>query len=141
MSEEPKIIVDDDWKSQVEKEKEQLAEKEKKEPRRAADAEEMHLPPASFAVLVSTLSTQAMAALGFLSDPQTGQPNISRPLAKHFIDTLGVLDEKTRGNLTPEESDLLTETLHHLRMAYVRVEDNDSGNDDTGQRPPVIELP
>ena len=141
MSEEPKIIVDDDWKSQVQKEKEQLAEKEKNKPAGAAEPGGMQLPPATFGVLVGTLSTQAMAALGFLDDPSSGQRTISHPMAKHFIDTLALLEEKTRGNLTPEESNLLTETLHHLRIAYVDVEDKDSGSDDAGQQPPTIELP
>lgn len=141
MSEEPKIIVDDDWKSQVQREKEQLAEEEHKKSSPEGAPGEMPLPPASFGVLVGTLSTQAMAALGFLNDPASEQRTISRPVAKHFIDTLGVLEEKTRGNLTPEESNLLTETLHHLRIAYVDVEDHDSGSGDAGDRSPTIELP
>jgi hypothetical protein len=141
MTEEPKIIVDDDWKSQVQREKEELAEKEKKKPSRATAPLESQLPPASFVVLVGTLSTQAMAALGYLHDPVSGQPDVNRPLAKHFIDTLAMLEEKTTGNLTPEESHMLTETLHHLRIAYVDVKDNDSGSGDAGEQPPTIQLP
>ena len=120
MSEEeaPKIIVDDDWKSQVAQEKEQLA----KEAESTDEAEAMpELPPASFTILVSTLSTQAVAAMGFLPDPATGKPNVNRPMAKHFIDTLAMLQEKTQGNLTEEESAHLRDALHQLRMAYVAI--------------------
>ena len=84
MSDEPKINVDDDWKSQVQQEKEQLAQQEKEKPTDPTQPGDMQLPPASFAVLVSTLSTQAMASLGFLNDPMTGQPSINRQMAKHF---------------------------------------------------------
>ena len=59
-----------------------------------------------------------MTALGFFPDPSgTMEPN--RSMAKHFIDTLGVLEEKTAGNLDEEESSMLQETLHQLRMAYM----------------------
>ena len=60
-----------------------------------------------------------MVALGFLPDPSTGKPNPNRVVAKHFIDTLGVIEEKTKGNLTDEEAQFLSETLHQLRMAFV----------------------
>ncbi len=116
---EPKIIVDDDWKSQVEKEKEEL----KKQGETTADppsgAESMDMPPASFLVLYSTLATQAMAAMGMIADPMTGKPNVNRPIAKHFIDTLAMLQEKTKGNLTEDESGHLRDGLHQLRMAYI----------------------
>jgi len=118
---EPKIIVDDDWKSQVEKEKAELKEKEEdpKGPDAAPDSESFEMPPANFIVLMSTLATQSMSALGFIPDPMTGKPRVNRPMAKHFIDTLAMLQEKTKGNLTEEESAHLRDTLHQLRMAYV----------------------
>lgn len=113
-NEEPKILVDDDWKAQVEREKEQLKNQDPND----ANAEPQ-LPPASFSLLVQTLSTQSMATLGFLPDPMTGEAQTNRPMAKHFIDTLAVIEEKTAGNLSEDEETLLRETLHHLRMAYV----------------------
>ncbi len=110
---EPKIIVDDDWKAQVQQEKEQLdSEAENAEP--AGD-----IPEASFGLLVTTMTTQALSAMGFVPNPVTGNAEPNRPLAKHFIDSLGVLQEKTVGNLTDEENNLLTESLHQLRMAFV----------------------
>ena len=77
------------------------------------------IPPASFATLVSMLATQAMVALGQIADPQSGQPVKRLPLAQHFIDSLSVLEEKTRGNLTPVESGMLTNILYELRMCFV----------------------
>lgn len=126
---EPKIIVDDDWKSQVQAEKEELKQKEAAQadettdddadsPNENADGPQ-ELPPASLTMLVTTLGAQAMAALGFMPDPATGKPNPNRVMAKHFIDTLGVIEEKTKGNLTAEEAQFLNETLHQLRMAFV----------------------
>ena len=111
-NEEPKIIVDDDWKAQVEREKEeaQQAEPESSQP---------EIPPASFEMLITTLSTQAIAAMGFIPDPMTGQANQNMPMARHFVDTLGILEEKTKGNLTEDEQNLITESLHRLRMAFI----------------------
>lgn len=114
MSEEesPKIIVDDDWKEQVQREKEQL-DQEQSEPT------DPQMPEASFALLVTTLTTQALSAMGFIADPVTGKAEPNRQMAKHFVDTLGVLQEKTVGNLDDDESQLLSESLHQLRMAFV----------------------
>ena len=126
---EPKIIVDEDWKSQVEREKVELrdsktaaqagsgSESSEKEPIQNDGPSE--LPPASFMILVPTLATQAMAGLGILPDPITGQPNVNRPLAKHFIDMLVMLEEKTKGNLTDEEAAQIRDGLHQLRMIYL----------------------
>jgi len=81
------------------------------------------MPPASFLVLMSTLATQTMASLGMIGDPATGEANVNRPMAKHFIDTLAMLQEKTQGNLTEEEAAHLRDALHQLRMAYVAMAD------------------
>lgn len=133
----PKIIVDDDWKSQVQAEKEELKKKEAEAQETESDSSSEasaapvdsaagqsddampELPPASIMMLITTLGAQAMSALGFMPDPSTGQTSKNRPLAKHLIDTLGLLEEKTKGNLTDEESGYLAETLHQLRMAFV----------------------
>ena len=141
---EPKIIVDDDWKSQVEREKEQLAKEEAEKAAQPDAPEGSHpLPPASFPILVSTLSTQALATLGYIPDPATGEASVNRGMAKHFIDTLGVLEEKTKGNLTPDEESLLTETLHQLRMAFVDSKNRQAGSEgpDQPEKPSSIELP
>lgn len=79
------------------------------------------LPPADFTMLVTMFSTQAMVSLGVIPSPETGKPEQNLPLARHFIDLLGVLQEKTRRNLTGHEADLLENSLHELRLAYVEL--------------------
>lgn len=141
---EPKIIVDDDWKSQVEKEKEQLKQSATGEGDEAENggADELHeLPPATFMVLMSTLATQAMAAMGLLPDPMTGQPSVNLPMAKHFIDLLTMLQEKTKGNLTDEESNHLRDGLHQLRMVYVSSDKQQPAQDPDTEKKSSIELP
>jgi hypothetical protein len=76
-------------------------------------------PPASFSVLISMLFTQAMAMLGQMPDPATGESKVNKPFAKHYIDTLEMLETKTKGNLDDQESAMLNEALHALRMMYV----------------------
>ena len=140
-SEEPKIIVDEDWKSQVEKEKEQLRQKESESP---ADANP-EIPEASFQILLATLGTQAMAMMGLLPNPEgDGNTQTHLPMARHLIHMIGVLEDKTKGNLTPEEANLLQENLHQLRMAYVAVSRQaESSADEASGTPPQssIELP
>ncbi len=142
-SDEPKIIVDDDWKSQVEQEKEQLKQQQESSGDEQPD-DLGELPPATFMVLMSTLATQAMAAMGLLPDPMTGKPTINLPMAKHFVDLLAMLQEKTKGNLTEEESDHLRDGLHQLRMVYVssdkpQAQPNDPSPDSAPSS--TIELP
>ena len=142
-SDEPKIIVDDDWKSQVQKEKEQLEQEQAAHQEPGSD--QVQIPPATLEVLISTLSAQAMAAMGLFPDPATGQPHVNREMAKHFIDLLGVLETKTTGNLTPDEDQLLTGSLHQLRMLFVSTSENNTNDDDSGrdsaENSPTIELP
>ena len=123
--EKQKIIVDDDWKSQVQAEKEALKDKEDEKEdqdegeQKQSEEAPLELPPATFPILVTTFATQAMAALGQLPDPIEGKPVVRKELAKFQIDMLGVLEEKTKGNLSAEESSMLTDVLHQLRMAFV----------------------
>ena len=79
------------------------------------------LPPPTFSTIVALLSTQAMVALGLVANPATDKMELQPELAKHFIDMLAVLEEKTRRNLLGREADLLENSLHQLRMAYVEV--------------------
>jgi hypothetical protein len=76
-------------------------------------------PPATFDFLVHTLFTQALMALGRIPNPITKQSIKNVETARHFIDTLTMLEEKTRGNLTTEERHLLEEVQHQLRTLYV----------------------
>jgi hypothetical protein len=128
---EKKLFVDEDWKSKVEAEKE-AARHGKSAPDSADtsqpsadildDQPDMPLPPASLTFLLTTLATQAMVALGQMPNPITGKAEVRLNQAKHVIDTLGMLETKTAGNRTPEESGLLDDLLHQLRMAFVYVQ-------------------
>ena len=111
--EEPKLQIDDDWKTEAAAEKERLAETVEGEQPQAT------LPEGGFAALVQLLAMQAMVGLGGMRGPggQEIPPNLD--LAKHHIDMLDVLDKKTQGNLDAEEKRLLDTMLHQLRMAYV----------------------
>jgi hypothetical protein len=88
--------------------------------RGAARGERGEAPPATLAGLVSQLMTQTLFYLGELA-PRGGEPVVNLDMAKHNVDLLGVLEEKTRGNLTPEEKRLLDSVLYELRMRYVSV--------------------
>jgi len=87
----------------------------------APDFDPKKIPPASFSFLVSTLGAQAAVALGMAPNPLTNKTEVQPELGKHAIDTLGILEEKTKGNLTGEESQLLEAVLHQLRMAYLQI--------------------
>ena len=123
--ENPKIIVDDDWKAQAQAEKQRLAEQAETRPAAgdagAGAAGPREVPPASFAALVQSLVTQALFALGGFEDPNTKKRYVDLDLAKHHIDTLSVLEDKTRGNLSDEEKKLLDESLYEMRMAYMQM--------------------
>ena len=124
--EEPKkIIVDEDWKQQAQREKEILAAQEEEEEKKK-EAEEGPrrggpLPQGSLAALISMLATQSLFALGFLQIKGEEQREPDLDLARYNIELLGALEEKTKGNLTAEEQQLLKNTLSDLRMGFVSV--------------------
>lgn len=94
-------------------------------PRAEAPPEEdvplTELPPADFQYLVLFLATQALLCLGEQPDPMTGEKVENLPGAKHAIDLLSVIQDKTTGNLTDSEHQLLESMLYDLRMRYVQV--------------------
>src|SRR5210317_1994239 len=77
------------------------------------------MPEVTFTAFVMSLNTSALFHLGELSDPATGEKNLDLVLAKHTIDTLQLLEKKTKGNLSNEEQDLLKNALYDLKMRYV----------------------
>lgn len=94
--------------------------------RTARQAYERQTSPASgpkgdLETLVLTLSTSAMYQLGLVEDPAGGQLPPDLEAARHTIDMLGILQEKTRGNLSPQEAQLLEQVLYELRIAYVNL--------------------
>ena len=143
----PSLHIDTDWKKQAQEEKRRLAEKAQQEqaakPQAAATTTaatpgagaaggpagarasrgargQRELPPASIATLAQSLMTQA---LYYLSDAayQGGDPVQNLDMAKHNIDTLVVLDEKTAGKLTPDEREALDVALHQASSRFVSV--------------------
>jgi hypothetical protein len=129
MSDEKKIIIDEDWKSQVEAEKEaERKAREQAQNRSVAgetasaggpSAAHAQAIPASFELLVTTFVTEAMVALGQLPHPVTGKQEFDPAHARFAIDMLEVIADKTKGNLTPAEERALQDVLHQLRMAFV----------------------
>ena len=111
----PKIIIDEDWKSQVQREKEQVAQAQQ-------DAEsEPQAPETPFIGLVSSLAMQAMYCLGMTPPDEDGKVYVDLEQAKALIDSLAILRDKTKGNLTPEEQGALTDTLSEAQRVYVMV--------------------
>jgi hypothetical protein len=88
-------------------------------------AEELHipLPPASFGFLVLSLRTQAEMQLGLMHFGEEEAPQPDLPMARHSIDLMAVLLEKTKGNLTLEEQRFLENSLTELRFRFVQVSD------------------
>jgi hypothetical protein len=117
-----KIIVDEDWKQEAQRDKEKLAARaaeEEKEEVEKGPKREGPLPEGNLAALISMLATQTLFALGFLQIKGEEEREPDLELARYNIDLLQTLEEKTKGNLTPEEQKLLKNTLAELRMGYV----------------------
>ena len=90
-----------------------------------SDAEtEIPLPPATFTLLVLSLRAQAEMQLGLIRMSQEEEPKPDLPLARHTIDLLGVLQEKTKGNLSLEEQRLVENSLTELRFRFVQVSED-----------------
>ncbi len=123
---EKKIIIDEDWKSQVEAEKQKANEPQREgdapgKPSQQADANDPPMPPASMQMLVSTLATEAMMSLGQIPHPMTGETVVQKSQAKYLIDTIEILKDKTVGNIPADETAAIGELLHTLRLAFVQI--------------------
>jgi hypothetical protein len=120
---EKKIIIDEDWKQQAQKEKEILAAQEEAEKKKTPQGKGRRgpLPQGDFAALISMLVTQALFALGLLQVEGQEKKGPDLELAKYNIDMLETIEEKTKGNLTDEEKKMLESTLSQVRMAYVKL--------------------
>jgi len=116
---EKKIVVDEDWKAQVQAEQEAA---EPPEPARAGRAAGP-IPPPSLELLASTLAMQAMVCLGLVPNPVTGKAEFHPEQAKHFIDTIQMLRDKTEGNRTADETATFDHLLYELRLGYVAVQE------------------
>ena len=78
------------------------------------------LPEINFPTFIFSLNSSALLNLGAIEDPGTGQKTKNLPLAKQTIDILGMLEKKTKGNLTDDEAAMLKNILYELRMLYVK---------------------
>ncbi len=78
------------------------------------------LPKVDMNTFLLSLSSSAMVHLGEVPEPETGNTSINLGMARHTIDVLGMLEEKTQGNLTSDEDNLLKNILFELRMKYVQ---------------------
>jgi len=139
----PSLHIDTDWKKQAQEEKRKLAEAEAAKKAESAPASPSsspspasagtasaapgrpargtrELPSASVATLVQSIMTQALYYLGELGTPGA-EPAINLDVAKHQIDTLHVLEEKTKGNLSADEQKLIDSALYETRNRFVSV--------------------
>lgn len=144
--ETPSLHIDTDWKKQAQEEKRKLAEEAEKRQqqeqkaavaggsvgpgpagaargpsgRAGASGGKRELPPASFASIVQSIMTQALFYLGDIPSA-SGEGSINLDMARHHIDALAILEQKTRGNLSPDEQKLLDAALYETRMRFVGI--------------------
>jgi hypothetical protein len=115
------IVKDKRFSAQKEEEGSQIKEEAKREATKEDVSEQgTSLPEINFSSLILSLSTSALIQLGEIQDPTNKQVTKNLPLAKQTIDLIGMLREKTKGNLTPEEEKFLETILFDLRMRYVK---------------------
>jgi hypothetical protein len=100
--------------------KEEAPKKDEKVEKGKAEAERMPLPEVNFNSLIFSLSSSALLHLGEIADPHTGQKAKDLPLAKHSIDIIAMLKDKTKGNLSGEEQKFVESILTDLRWRYVK---------------------
>ena len=140
MAEElPSLHIDSDWKKQAQEEKRKLAEAQEKQRAEQAKAQataqaaspglsDSAAPgarrggarEANFAGLVNSILTQAMVYLGEIA-PQGSEPMVNLDIAKYQVDLLGLLEDKTRNNLDPQEQHLLDSALYDVRSRFISV--------------------
>ena len=82
--------------------------------------------PASFANFMMSIASNAAASLGMMEHPVTGKRDVDLEAGKHWIDILGMLQQKTSGNLAPQEKQILESLLADLRMQYVSLTNADA---------------
>ncbi len=125
MNDDKKIIIDEDWKTQVAAERETLEAESsapQAKPEESASPSPQAIPPASMEMLLTTLATEAMVAMGQFPNPADNEVSTHIDHARYVIDLLEMLQEKTKGNLSPGEEAMLTDLLHQLRMLFVSVQ-------------------
>lgn len=130
-----RIFAEGKLDAEVKEEKEEKEEKEtppvdeKKEAETSETSEKpavetqeppLQFPEINFATFVASLNASALLHLGAIEDPSSGKKNKNLPMAKQTIDILNMLQEKTSGNLSREEENMLKNILYDLRIMYVK---------------------
>jgi hypothetical protein len=124
-----RIFAEENLDKEEKSEKEAPAAEEKKEaetkeadkkPDAEAQEPPLQFPEINFATFIASLNASALLQLGAIEDPTTGTKNKNLPMAKQTIDILSMMQEKTAGNLTQEEENLLKNILYDLRLMYVK---------------------
>ena len=98
---------------------EETKEKDESQPD-GSQARTYALPKIDFSTFVLSINSSALVQLGLIEDPGSGEKTKNLPLAKQTIDLLAMLEEKTRGNLTSDEENILKNILYELRMLFVK---------------------
>ena len=78
------------------------------------------MPEVTFSAFIMSLNTSVLYHLGEIGDPKTGRKEVDFDLAKHGIDTLSLLQEKTRGNLNKDEEEMLKSILYDVKIRFVK---------------------
>jgi hypothetical protein len=100
--------------------KKPLAEKTESTKAQEKERTDYQLPEINFATFIFSLNHSVLVHLGVMDDPSTGEKVKNLPLAKQTIDILGMLEEKTKGNLVEDEEKMLKNILYDLRMIYIK---------------------
>ncbi len=85
-----------------------------------AKADEKELPPLDFTTFILSLSTSALMNMGLVENPVTKKTEKEMPVARQTIELISLLKEKTKGNLTGDETKLIDDVLHELQLWYVK---------------------
>jgi len=78
------------------------------------------MPEVTFSAFIMSLNTSVLYHLGEIADPVSGQKTINLDAARHGIDTLAVIENKTVGNLTPDEKEMLKNILYDVKLRFVK---------------------
>lgn len=95
--------------------------------------QDVPLPDPSLITLVSSIATQAMVSMGIFPNPGTGKSEFYFNQARHLIDTVDLIIQKTEGNRTDEETKTLTNVLHELQMLFVAAQNEKNRRDAEGK--------
>ncbi|MCK5419191.1 MAG: DUF1844 domain-containing protein [Desulfobacterales bacterium] len=104
----------------VDQEKEAETNETSEEPTAETQEPPLQFPEINFPTFVASLNASALLHLGAIEDPSSGKKDKNLPMAKQTIDILNMLQEKTSGNLSKEEEDMLKNVLYDLRIMYVK---------------------